>query len=266
MVLVQGEPAAEAPCGDLLLVFPETGGREAAEEFLNAAGFEGGAVLDLPLLARCLSGLAALPGGLLLAWVWALLLDRGRRLGSTPLLLLRYLPMAVLCAGAALWAAEFPWTIPAQILPSRWADFSFWPGLLETHGARLSAFLARSPGRWDALFWPGVLGVPLLAAVAAGGTALAARQTRGRSDGGCLAGCAAWLAGLFAAAVWCACWDGGRLGGLIPTRGMWLLPPLFLAVRRGLAVHRTALEPRGGNTHEAQTKPQSGGDSPEAPA
>ncbi len=266
LVLVQGDPGLELPCGKLLLVFPEGGGREAAGAFLNAAGLAEGAVLDLPLLGQCLRGLSALPGGLLLVWIWALLLGRGRRLGGTPLLLACYLPAAVLCAGAALWAAGFPWTIPAQLLPSRWSDFSFWPRLLETHWARLTAFLAQSPGRRDVLLWPCALGVPLLAAAAGGLTALAARQTRGSTDGRCLAGCGAWLAGLSAAALWCACWDGGRLGGLALSRGMWLLPPLFLAVRRGLAVHAAALKPRGGHSHETQDRDSPGGASPQAPA
>ena len=244
LVVVQGEGESESPYPGLLLTFPQGGGREEAAVWLASAGLSGGTLLDLGFLAWCLGALAALPALALCAWLAARALGRLWRLRTAPLLLAQALIPALALAGAALWAAGLPAGVPARLIPTRWSDFSFWPGLARELGGTVRTLFAMPQGAWDLALWGRVLSCLALAAPATAAALFWAGRARPRSGRALFLGCLGWMALLFAAALFSA-----PLGGLAPSRGMWLLPPLWLAAGLALARHETYLT-KGGEAHE----------------
>lgn len=115
----------------------------------------GGTQLDLPLLAWLLSALAALPGLLCMAALLLRLLRRGWKLHSYSFLFIFYMPIAIACTALALWAAGFPWEIPAKLIPTRLSDLDFWGRLAGELGSGILGQLTQGLGVRDlALFVP----------------------------------------------------------------------------------------------------------------
>ncbi|BDF68549.1 hypothetical protein CE91St43_25210 [Oscillospiraceae bacterium] len=239
---------------NLFLRFPQQGGREAAQAFLNRNGWSGGDLLDLELLSWCVTALAGLPGAaLLLGLLWKLL-RRGLALRASPLLLASYLPPA-LCAGAlALWCGNFPPRVPAALIPTKWSDFSFWARLASGLGESLGAWLSGPLTLRDLRLWPLALGCLLLSAAALALTLLAAERVRPRDGQGVVAGWALSLGTLLALVFLL-----GDRGGLALSRPMLLLPVLWPLFGWGLARHEEFLRPRErGEEHEALEAPGDG--------
>lgn len=239
MVVLQASPDGSGLFNRLLLRLPE-GGREEASAWLSRSGFPQGTVLDLPLLSWCLSALAGLPALLLGLCLLGRLAGRVRALRFSPLLLLQFIPLALALAAAALWASGFPWDFPARLIPGRWSDFSFWSGLAVQWAHTLRACLSLPLTSWDLDFWGRVLGCLILAPLGAACALLWTQRASAPTVRALYLGVLGHLGALFLLSLACA-----APGGAPPTRGMWLLPPLWLAADRCLSLHETALLPAG---------------------
>lgn len=194
-------------------------GVERAETLLNIYGLPAAELCDLSLVAWTARAIAGLPAALLLVFTLGGLLKRGLRLRFYPLLLLGYLPLAVLAA-VGLYFAAGGVSMPARLIPSRYSDFEFWGRVFSRSTGALFGELASSPdrralGRIAALCSSALFGISA-AAVAP----VWLRRTTDSPDR--LAVCAAVGAGALAALT---------LAGLAADRAMIFLPTACAAVR-----------------------------------
>lgn len=236
LVLTQGEESSSVPYPNLLLTFPGESTREDAETWLTAGGFTGASALDLPLYQWLLGALCGLPGLLLGVGILLRLVRRGAALWGAPLTLGVYLVPALAVGVFVLWAMGAPPEVPVALIPTRWSDFSFWGelgGRLLDQGRR---WLSLPPGRRELAWWLPALGGTVLAVAAGGLTALAAERVRPRGEG------VAFLGTLTAGMLiyLCANLFADR-GGVVLSRGVWLLPALWLWTGWALDRHGAAI-------------------------
>lgn len=194
-------------------------GVERAETVLNIYGLPSAELCDLSLVAWFACAMTGLPAALLLVFTLGGLLTRGLRLRFYPLLLLGYLPLAVLAAVGLFFAAGGV-SMPSRLIPSRYSDFEFWGRVFSRSiGALFDEFMSysdhRAFGQIAALCSSALLGV---SAAAIAPTWL--RRTTDSPDR--LAVCAFVGAGALAALM---------LAGLAADRAMIFLPTVCVAVR-----------------------------------
>lgn len=239
LVVTQAEEGSDEAFFQLLLRFPQGTTKSDAENWLLAHDAGGGALLDLPLFRWLWSLLAALPGFLLALGLALRLGRRGWALRRSPLLLASYLLPALAAGWLVLWCAGGLEEFPARLIPDRWSDFSFWAKTLRELGAELKSGLS-APGARDFRCWGAALGCVLAALPAAGFTVLAAERVRIRSERGAVLGACAAITGAFACALLFA-----PLGGVELSRGVWLLPAVWVWTDWALWRHEAYLKPGG---------------------
>lgn len=123
-------------------------GVDAAAALLNLYGFPNADLCDLSLTAWFADAMAAIPAALMLLLVLAKLFGRGLRLRFYPMLLIGYLPLALLTAAGLFIAAGAPFDIPARLIPSRYSDFEFWGRVFsQSIGALINGFAQNSDSR-----------------------------------------------------------------------------------------------------------------------
>lgn len=245
------------PMGNLLLRFPQGGGRAEAQDFITRWDMSGGQMLDLTLLGWCARMLAALPAAALALSALARVLRRGRALRAHPALLASFGPPALLLCGGVLLAAGFPPRVPSQLIPTRWSDFDFWARLLSDMGGTLAAWVARPLTRLDVALLGTLAAATLLALIAAAGVLGTARRVGTLEGKGLLAACLVSPAVMLTMA-----WLLRDAGGLTLTRPMLLTPLAWMASNALLMHHSRWLSAAAGKEaapYEAQDKAQAPG-------
>lgn len=239
LLLTQAADDDETAFCRMLLRTPGGSTAEAARNFLDQNGWGGAQVLDLPLLSWLLTALAALPGLLLAAALLGRLLGRMWKLRYSPLLLIQIILPVFAFGAVILWGMGFPWEIPGSIIPTRWSDFDFWSRLWGQLAGGIQGVFTSALTRRDLALWPSFLACVLLTAGACGLTLMAVsrmRLDRGRAF-------ILWALGDMAVLFLLAAALSGQ-GGVALSRGMWLLPLLFLAGDCALRAHERWLRPR----------------------
>lgn len=133
VVIVQADDEDESKFGAIsLAVLPNVNGRETAQTFLLSNGLMmPTAVIDAPFLVQFARALALLPAWIIALVLVARMILRTIRLRTFPLHFLAY--AAVTMGGAVLmfYAAQFFFVVPDRLIPTMWADFSFWSRIIE---------------------------------------------------------------------------------------------------------------------------------------
>lgn len=136
--------------GDMLDSCLLEGAGEAAEGFLLRHGLEGKKLDLLPFWALTRDLLLLTP--CLALVTLAVRLGRGFRTLCRKRLrrqwkLLANAALSLGLLGAALWLVRVYGVIPADMIPSRWSDFSFWDAWREAQRANISALRSAAP--WE---------------------------------------------------------------------------------------------------------------------
>lgn len=135
-----------------VLSLPPEEGKAQGESFLLRHGLEGKILNNYPLWAMTKNLLLLFPGLLMLAaWSrlgrgWRDLTLSGVRTGKQRGLLMRVLLSACLTAGT-IWLLGSKTTIPPDMIPSRWSDFSFWKSWRQAQRENLTLLFSTAPGR-----------------------------------------------------------------------------------------------------------------------
>ena len=238
LLLVQGGEDAE-PWPNLLLRFRDGDAGTQAEHFLSQNQIPGGQMLDLSLLHQGLTALAALPGAALTLGILLRLFQRGRALTAAPLLLVCYLPPALLGAGAVLWCAGAPWSVPERFIPTRWSDFEFWVRLFSGGMEKLRGYLTLAAVQRDLRYGALAAGCALLSLTALALAVLAAERAGVRTERVlAVRACAVWALTFGIALVF------APFGGVKVKRPLWLLPAAWLLSDWCLERHRRFLDRR----------------------
>ena len=238
LLLVQGGEDAE-PWPNLLLRFRDGDAGTQAEHFLSQNQIPGGQMLDLSLLHQGLTALAALPGAALTLGILLRLFQRGRALTAAPLLLVCYLPPALLGAGAVLWCAGAPWSVPERFIPTRWSDFEFWVRLFSGGMEKLRGYLTLAAVQRDLRYGALAAGCALLSLTALALAVLAAERAGVRTERVlAVRACAVWALTFGIALVF------APFGGVKVERPLWLLPAAWLLSDWCLERHRRFLDRR----------------------
>lgn len=227
-LLVQADAASVNPFPNMRLRFPEGGGREEALTYLNKAGFTGGELLDLPVLAYGLELLAFLPALYLTLAALVKLLRQAFRLAPFPALLSMYLPLAAVGSALCVWAAAFAPGIPDRLVPGKWSNFEFIGGIFTNIIERVRSWLS-NPGAGDLTLWGSVLtaAVLLVAALALMGAVTGRIKIKSPKEWGFAV--FGSLAVMFASALIYA-----NVGGLRINTGMWLAPVIWITADFGI--------------------------------
>lgn len=249
LAVFQGDGDSTEPYHRMLLEL--SGGQEEGRAFLSRAGLPQGGCLDLELLSWGLNTLAALPVALLGLGILLRLLRRLWALRHTPLLLGQFLMPALAGGGTVLWVLDFPPNIPARLIPGQLSEFSFWTELLHQWSGALKGELTSALTAWDLMLWGTALGCVLLIPIAAALSLTWARRAGARTGREMFFGALASMAGLFAVLLLAA-----PFGGVLPQRGVWLIPPLWLATDWCLDRHWANLRPKKERRERNGTLPQ----------
>lgn len=221
LAVVQDEENSEELYPNLLVDGPRVGG---------------GTTLDLPFLSWLLTAMAGLPGLLLALALLARILGRGWKLRFTPILLTRYFPAALLGCAATLWAAGFPWDIPAKLIPTRFSDLDFWGRLAGEVAGGVTGVLTSSMTARDLALWTPVLFCLLALPVACALTLAALRRAGADSLNALLA------KGLSAMVI---TYGAAMALGVNLSYSVLALPVLWLTVDLALKYHQKKLQPVG---------------------
>ena len=161
------------------------------------------------------------------------LFQRGRALTAAPLLLVCYLPPALLGAGAVLWCAGAPWSVPERFIPTRWSDFEFWVRLFSGGMEKLRGYLTLAAVQRDLRYGALAAGCALLSLTALALAVLAAERAGVRTERVfAVRACAVWALTFGIALVF------APFGGVKVERPLWLLPAAWLLSDWCLERHR----------------------------
>ena len=227
MMLVQADVQSTALFPNMLLRFPEGGGREEAERFLNMADFSHAVLLDLPLLGFVLRFGAYLPALFISLLVLGKVLGRAFRLLRFPALLTVYaLPglAAAAACGLIILGAE---RIPPGFIPTAWSDFEFYRSLFTGISSNVSAWLSE-PSAGDIALLAQVLAAAGMILLSITFITAAQGQIRIRSLRGLVTGC--FLS--YGVMLFMSFALAGR-GGIAISPGMWLAPCIWAASEYG---------------------------------
>ena len=167
------------------------------------------------------------------------LFQRGRALTAAPLLLVCYLPPALLGAGAVLWCAGAPWSVPERFIPTRWSDFEFWVRLFSGGMEKLRGYLTLAAVQRDLRYGALAAGCALLSLTALALAVLAAERAGVRTERVfAVRACAVWALTFGIALVF------APFGGVKVERPLWLLPAAWLLSDWCLERHRRFLDRR----------------------
>lgn len=204
----------------------------------------GGTVLDLPFLSWMLSAIAFLPGLILMAAILLRLLGRGWKLRYSPLLLSQYLLPGLAMSALTLWAAGFPWEIPAKMIPTRFSDLDFWAKLAGEMAGGVTGVLTNSMTSRDLALWTPVLFCLLALPIACGLTLAALRRAKAESLNTLLVGGLAAMVAAYGAAM---------VLGVNLDYPVLALPVLWLGADLALHTHGNLLKPKQerGEAYEA---------------
>ena len=159
------------------------------------------------------------------------LFQRGRALTAAPLLLVCYLPPALLGAGTVLWCAGAPWSVPERFIPTRWSDFEFWVRLFSGGMEKLRGYLTLAAVQRDLRYGALAAGCALLSLTAL--AVLAAERAGVRTERVfAVRACAVWALTFGIALVF------APFGGVKVERPLWLLPAAWLLSDWCLERHR----------------------------
>lgn len=149
----------------------------------------------------------------------------GTALTAAPLLLVCYLPPALLGAGAVLWCAGAPWSVPERFIPTRWSDFEFWVRLFSGGMEKLRGYLTLAAVQRDLRYGALAAGCALLSLTALALAVLAAERAGVRTERVlAVRACAVWALTFGIALVF------APFGGVKVKRPLWLLPGGVVAV------------------------------------
>ena len=161
------------------------------------------------------------------------LFQRGRALTAAPLLLVCYLPPALLGAGTVLWCAGAPWSVPERFIPTRWSDFEFWVRLFSGGMEKLRGYLTLAAVQRDLRYGALAAGCALLSLTALALAVLAAERAGVRTERVlAVRACAVWALTFGIALVF------APFGGVKVERPLWLLPAAWLLSDWCLERHR----------------------------
>lgn len=161
------------------------------------------------------------------------LFQRGRALTAAPLLLVCYLPPALLGAGTVLWYAGAPWSVPERFIPTRWSDFEFWVRLFSGGMEKLRGYLTLAAVQRDLRYGALAAGCALLSLTALALAVLAAERAGVRTERVlAVRACAVWALTFGIALVF------APFGGVKVERPLWLLPAAWLLSDWCLERHR----------------------------
>ena len=161
------------------------------------------------------------------------LFQRGRALTAAPLLLVCYLPPALLGAGTVLWCAGAPWSVPERFIPTRWSDFEFWVRLFSGGMEKLRGYLTLAAVQRDLRYGALAAGCALLSRTALALAVLAAERAGVRTERVfAVRACAVWALTFGIALVF------APFGGVKVERPLWLLPAAWLLSDWCLERHR----------------------------
>lgn len=161
------------------------------------------------------------------------LFQRGRALTAAPLLLVCYLPPALLGAGTVLWCAGAPWSVPERFIPTRWSDFEFWVRLFSGGMEKLRGYLTLAAVQRDLRYGALAAGCALLSLTALALAVLAAERAGVRTERVfAVRPCAVWALTFGIALVF------APFGGVKVERPLWLLPAAWLLSDWCLERHR----------------------------
>lgn len=136
----QAQDDSKELLSNMQLKFSGTGTREKAENYLVAADFPGGMILELPLIEWVLDIIFRLPAIVLSVGIFVRVIRRGKRLWHYPVLFIFYLPSALALSAGLFFCMDLP-GIPAGFIPTMWSDFEFWRDLFVGHWKNLTAWM-----------------------------------------------------------------------------------------------------------------------------
>lgn len=140
----QAREESKKPLSNMQLKFSGTQTREMAEDYLVAADFSGGIILELPLIEWVLGIIFRFPGIVLSVGILARIIRHGKRLWHYPVLFAFYLPPAFAVSAGLFFCMDLP-GIPAGFIPTMWSDFGFWRNLFAEHWKNLIAWILAAP-------------------------------------------------------------------------------------------------------------------------
>jgi len=119
-------------------------GSRTADDFLSAAGLPSPDwTEDNPGTGDTMQSIALLPGWILFTVMLVKCLALLYRSRQTPFVLLILLIGSFIYLALLFVVVRFPTSIPAAMIPNRWADFSFWGQLWQDWKDGFAAFLSR---------------------------------------------------------------------------------------------------------------------------
>ena len=232
-LLRQARSDSDTALANMQLRFPEGGNREEAENWLKSTGLGGGTVLDLPFLGWACGAMLEIPVILLVGYIFIRLISRARGLRHYPLLLLRYIPLAlVIAAGTVLCMNSL--SIPARLIPTMWSNFDFWKSLFSGFFGNIKVWLAAESSMRDMELWPKVLILIFLTPLSAALMIISAKIVRIHSYKYLLVYCSAYMAALCAVSMIVS-----AAGDVAFNKAMYLVPCIWISAECLLSMHET---------------------------
>ena len=155
---------ADTTLSNMQMRFPDGGSREEAERYLVNVGFEGGTILDLPLLHWFCKVILNLPLVLLVLGMVFQLIKRGVKLRRYPVLLASLLPLCLITMAGLIFSLG-KIEMPQRLIPSMLSDFDFWQRLFEGYRSNLITWLSFAPTSRDMELWLSILPMPVLSLI-----------------------------------------------------------------------------------------------------